>query len=858
MGSPPEEEPARPAGPLAPGDSIPAAPERPGKGLSRRTVLAAGLAAGAGVAGAGAGGFALTDLATRHTPAAHSARISAPDPGPPIAARQYELNAGWVFGRFTPGAELPGYDESTLDAVTLPHCVSRLSWQKWDPASWEHVWVYRRHLDGDQLPDAQLPGARVLVDFDGVMVNATVLLNGRTVADHKGGYLPFSAELTGHLTSGDNVLAVIVDARCVPVPPTSASVRSVDFMQPGGIYRDVRLRVLPDSFLSDVYARTVDVLSPGRRVDVQCTIDSAHRGGASRGGAHRGGAYAGAAPAQLEAVLTDGTQQVAAVSQTLLVTTGGQTATTLPLTDLDHITLWSPDHPKLYELITTLTVPGVGTHSVRTRIGFRQAEFRVDGFFLNGKRLKIFGLDRHQLFPYTGMAMPARVQRRDAEILKHDFNCNMVRCSHYPQSPHFLDACDELGLMVWEELPGWHHVGDAAWQDLAVQNTRDMVVRDRSRPSVIIWGTRVNETRSHPGLYRRTREVARRLDGTRPSSGAMYTRHQEGWDEDVFAYNDYHRNAAGNARLLPPLPGVPYLVTESVGVQILHPRRYRWTDPPRRLAEQAVFHAQVHDIARSDPRYAGLLAWAAFDYSSPFGTRGQAVKWAGVADGFRVAKPGAAIYLSQVDPRVRPVVVPVFFWELGATSSPSGPGPDALLASNCEQVEVFIGDTHAGSGRPVLDAELYGHLDYPPTLLDLTVSRDDQPELCIEGYVDGKQVAVVRMASNPAGDHLAMSVDHTELKGDGSDATRVVFRAVDAYGNQRRYRRGKVTLQLTGPAELIGDNPFALGEYGGLGAVWLRSLPGRTGLVTVIAEHPALGRARVQVTVRPAGRQHLA
>ena len=303
---------------------------------------------------------------------------------------------------------------------------------------------------------------------------------------------------------------------------------------------------------------------------------------------------------------------------------------------------------------------------------------------------------------------------------------------------------------------------------------------------------------------------------------------------------------------------MPYLVTESVGVILPHPHRYRWTDPPEVLAQQAVYHAQVHDAAQSDPRYAGLLAWAAFDYSSPFGTHPQQIKWAGVADGFRVAKPGAAIYLSQIDPRIRPVVVPVFFWELGTSAAPDGPGPNALLASNCEQVHVFVGGTHAGTGGPVLDSEMYGHLQYPPTLLDLTVSRDDHPELRIEGYVDGKQVSVVRMSSNPAGDRLAMTVDDPVIYDDGSDATRVVFRAVDAYGNQRRFGSGDVRLRVTGPADLIGDNPFAFGEYGGLGAVWLRSRPGRTGVVSVVAEHPTLGQARIQVSVRPAGRQRLA
>ena len=101
-----------------------------------------------------------------------------------------------------------------------------------------------------------------------------------------------------------------------------------------------------------------------------------------------------------------------------------------------------------------------------TRIGFREARFTPEGFHLNGKHLKLRGLNRHQTFPFVGQAMPARVQRRDAWILKKELKCNIVRTSHYPQSPHFLDACDELGLLVFEEIPGWQHIGDQGWKDL--------------------------------------------------------------------------------------------------------------------------------------------------------------------------------------------------------------------------------------------------------------------------------------------------------------------------------------------------------------------------------------------------------
>ncbi len=94
----------------------------------------------------------------------------------------------------------------------------------------------------------------------------------------------------------------------------------------------------------------------------------------------------------------------------------------------------------------------------------------------------------------------------------------MVRCSHYPQSPHFLDACDQLGLMVWEEPPGWQYIGDANFDAIFLQNVHDMVIRDRNRPSVIVWGTRLNETASYPTLYAEARQLAYELDGTRQTS----------------------------------------------------------------------------------------------------------------------------------------------------------------------------------------------------------------------------------------------------------------------------------------------------------------------------------------------------
>ena len=157
--------------------------------------------------------------------------------------------------------------------------------------------------------------------------------------------------------------------------------------------------------------------------------------------------------------------------------------------------------------------------------------------------------------------------------------------------------------------------------------------------------------------------------------------------------------------------------------------------------------------------------------------------------------------------------------------------------------------------RPAAGNPLYGDLAYPPFLVRLPARLPGgMPELAIAGYVGSQQVTELRMASNPAGDTLAMTVDDATIVADGSDATRAVFRAVDKYGNLRRYPAGEVTLTLTGPATVLGDNPFAFGAYGGLGAVWIRSLPGQTGTIILAASHPELGQAQVQVRSLPATR----
>ena len=755
------------------------------------------------------------------------------------AARTFSFAAGWRFGPAAAGSDQPGFDDSALATVTLPHTVAPLSWQDWDPSTWERVWVYRRPFDAP----AGLAGWRVFLDFAAALTHATVTLNGTRVADHLGGYLPFSTEITGRLQPENNLLAVTLDSTFnLDVPPDRPAPyvsTSVDYWQPGGIYRGVSLRAVPQIFLADVFAKPVNVLDAStRQVEVQATVDAA---GAATG------------PVQLKVDLVDGLRTLTSATVPVAIRAGGQVAVTATLGDLPDITLWDTASPKLYTVVATLIEDGRPRHDYQVRIGFREAVFQLDGFYLNGQRVQLFGLNRHELFPWAGGALPARVQAKDAEILRRELNCNMVRCSHYPQSEAFYDACDELGLMVWEEIPGWGYFGDAAWQQAAQADVHDMIVRDRNHPSVIVWGAMPNEAGEHVAEYTGYNELAHSLDDSRPTGGDGATT-DASFVFDVYSNHDYSSvTGAGGVRqptLAPPVDaaGRPYLICEAVGTLSGPAIYYRRTDTQAIQQGEATAHATVHNIAASDDRYCGVLAWAGFDYPSGNGNEFQGTKYVGVNDLFRIPKPGAAIYQAQVDPRIRPVIAPAFYWDFGATSPVTGLGP-AMICSNLDQLKVYVGGKLFAAVTP--DTAGYGHLPYPPSFVDFgPVDGTARPDLRIDGYLDGTPVASVSLAGDPAGDRLALAADDRRIDGDGVDATRLVFRVVDRFGAPRPYVTGPVTLAVDGPGVLVGDSPVDFTATGGAAAVWIRSLPGSPGAVTVRASHATLGTAVARVEVR--------
>jgi beta-galactosidase len=736
--------------------------------------------------------------------------LSTADPIP--GGRQIlPLNRDWRFNAKLPqGFEAPAFDDSGFEKVVIPHTNKPLPWHGFDEKSYEFVSAYRRHF---KLP-TEAKGKHVFVDFEGAMTASTVWINGQKLGEYKGGYTPFSFELTPRLQwDGDNVLAVALDSSERPdIPPFGYE---IDYLTFGGIYREVSLRIVPSTFIENIFAKPKNVLTPHPALDVDCSIQRLE---ASR------------EPLMVEAELRDGDRVLAKGIQRVppSKTTTEPATYTVHLENLGEIKVWDLEHPTLYRVhVRLLRGANVIDEDTRT-VGFREAQFTDHGFELNGKVIKLRGLDRHQTFPFVGQAMPGRVQRRDADILRKNLKCNIVRTSHYPQSRHFLDRCDEIGLLVLEEIPGWQHIGDEAWKALSVDNVRRMIRRDWNHPSIILWGVRINESKDDHNFYTKTNAVAHSLDPTRQTGGIRYFQESE-FLEDVFTMNDF------GFPLKPP-NHPRYLNTEFVG----HTYPTKTIDNVERLREHTLRHARIHDQLASNPQYAGGIGWCAFDYNTHgnFGS-GDRICYHGVTDIFREPKPAAGFYKSQCEPSEEVVLEPAFHWARGDESVGFN---RAVVCSNCDHLKFYIDDKLVAEADP--DRKEFAHLKYAPFSVEMGELFHKWGDLRIEGYIQGKQVITRNMSGKGVDEKFVLVPDDTQLISDGADSTRIVFRITDEFGNVRPFADASLKLDIEGPAEIIGDNPFTL--VGGTGAIWIRAQE-QPGTVRFTATHPQLGKQQITI-----------
>lgn len=356
-----------------------------------------------------------------------------------------------------------------------------------------------------------------------------------------------------------------------------------------------------------------------------------------------------------------------------------------------------------------------------------------------------------------------------------------------------------------------------------------------------MWGVRINESRDDHDLYTRTNQAARALDDSRPTGG-IRNRDDSERLEDVFTMNDF------GWPLRPPNHPL-YLVTEFNG----HMYPTKTHDNVERITEHVVRHVRVHNQIASDHRYAGGIAWCAFDYNThDYYGSGDRVCDHGVSDIFRISKPAASFYRSQCDPSEELVLEPAFHWARGDRDESF---TTAMVCSNCEHVQLYIGDRLIAELDP--DRATYGHLPHPPFVANIRRAFDrGWNDLRIEGYIGGKPVITRTLSGKGvdrefqvAADDSELVADDSELVADGSDATRVVLRVTDEFGNVRPLATGAVAITIDGPGESVGENPFAL--VGGVGAVWVKAKEA-AGTIRLTARHPVLGTRTLPIRVTAA------
>jgi len=712
------------------------------------------------------------------------------------------FNDGWLFEGKEP--------------VTLPHNAVDLPFSYFDEAAYWRPFTYEKTFAADPA----WAGREVTIVFDGAMANSVVALNGEQLTAHRDGYTPFEARLTGRLKPGFNKLTVTVDGSENPaIPPFGGR---IDYLTYAGIYRDVWVKVTAPVSIGSVKIETPDALAPKKSVRIRA--DLVNPTGASITG-------------NITATLRDATG-------TAIATASAPAAARvdLALDNLDDIALWDLDTPNLYTVELAIDDDSV-THT----IGFRTAEFTPQGFRLNGRPLKIRGLNRHQSFPYSGYGLGRSAQERDAEILKRQLHVNLVRTSHYPQSTWFLDACDRLGLLCFEEIPGWQHIGDAAWQDGAVDNVRAMITRDWNHPSIILWGVRINESQDDHDFYVETNRVAHELDSTRQTGGVRYITDSE-FLEDVFTQNDFilgNEELGGNRprtalRPIAETTGldrpVPYMITEFGG----HMYPTKSFDQEQRQAEHVTRHLEVLNAAYGDPGISGAIGWCAFDYNThkDFGA-GDRICHHGVMDMFREPKFAAYVYASQCEPAEEIILEPVTFWARGERNI--GGVLPLIVLTNCDEIELRYGDSAPKRIGP--DREHYPHLPHAPVVLDRRHFTDAELGLwgmqwehaTITGLIGGKPVKEVRFAADPVATTLQVVADRDTVSAKEKDTVRIMIRALDQTGHKLPFLFEPVEIEVTGAARRLG--PALVPLRGGATGFWLEST-GHPGEITVNVSSP--------------------
>jgi len=740
------------------------------------------------------------------------------------------FNTGWKWiDSDVEGGESVGLDESGALDVSLPHSTVLLDLFKVNPEEWRKVTWYRRHFS---LP-AEHKGRRVNVLFQGAGQVNTVYVNGMRVGEAKGYFTPFDFDIQDHVKFGgaDNVIAVRVDSTEHPeMPPTGS-----DFHYFGGIHRDAIMTICDAVNVDDAFVWT-EPADKGVRLNARvCVINGSEK----------------PRSVQLSTSLLDADEKSVSSTSAGAVTIAPGKTHCFELTHaIENPHLWSLNDPYLHEFVSRVRVDGdvVDEHKVTTGLRWVTADPQnTEGarIYLNGKKVRLFGVNRHEQYPYIGNAGPNRYHRRDAHLIKYGAGCDLVRTSHYTNDPDFIDECDRVGLLVVAENMGWQTVKDDYWKQVYEETLAEMVRRYRNHPSIIMWSVIVNE--GPPNLLdweRKLNTMVKEIDPTRLTADHTNKNKAE-FITDV--WNRHCYTPDGKIIDVVYQPCVVGEFNNRLGSNFVVPN-----DNESRKLNMILQDGIKANLLWGNPKIAGIIRWDAFGYITPnnaeeYGRCNQHKNFgeyrnSGIYGCYRNRRYLADWWQAQAKPeQVGDVVHILTEWKRDSSST-------VYVASNADEVELFRGDKSFGRIKPNLYTDMrQGLFQFD----DVKWWRGSK--LIAKAFRGGKVVAeTVRYATSYGNETKLELTSKTgdAIVADGSDMAWIEARILDKNGQVSDYADANLTITtLDGPATAIHkttpiqfQNPpedsglDSIQMTDGYGVFHLRSRLGQPGSIKVVAE----------------------
>lgn len=718
----------------------------------------------------------------------------------------YSMNPAWRFIKTdVPGAESPAFDDRKWQVVFLPHGLEYLPVEASGGINYQGPAWYRKHF----TPDDALKGKQLFLYFEAVMGKCKVWVNGVQVTEHFGGFLPFSAEISNYLHWGaDNVIAVRADNSDDPSYPPGKPQSGLDWCYFGGIYRNCWLVAHNDVFITDPNHEN-EVAGGGIFVSFE-NVGERQATVKLKTHVRNAGRQDFTGSVEYELTQADG-KQVQAASQKTRVPSGAAAYATSSM-EVASPKLWSPDAPYLYHLnVRVKDATGTVVDGYMIRVGIRSVEFKqAQGLWLNGKpyKAKLIGANRHQDFAMLGFALPNSLHWRDAKKLR-DAGFKVIR-AHYPQAPAFMDACDELGLFVEIETPGWQFWSkEPIFGQRVIADIRNMVREMRNRPSLFFWEPILNET-SYPEEF--AKQAAETVHEEYPFAYCASGCDQTAKGARYFEIWLHPPN--GN-----PDPTKTYFQREwgdrvdNWSAQNSVARCDRaWGEVPM-LVQVDHYNGVMQGVYSSPSCNVGGCLWYPFEYA-----RGYApdLYYGAVMDYFRQPKTSYWLFQAQRDPvktdapfETGPMI------HIAHDLTPFSP-EDVTVFCNCDEVRLTFlkgGKPYiykkdpAKPGMPSPVIRFPGVYDWNQVYSRVRSKKVEEVYLLAEGLINGKVVVTDKRVPAMRVAKLELSLDNNglDLVADGSDMITLAARLVDAAGTTKTLNNKTVKFSLEGEGRIVGD-----------------------------------------------------